>query len=427
MTTEQIKTQCCIVGGGPAGMLLGHILARAGIDVVVLEKHPDFFRDFRGDTIHAQSLEILHQLGLDEDLLRLPHEKVPYLHNIIESEDMVLADYTHLKVRHPFMAVFPQWDFLAFLKSKSIGYPTFHLRMPAAVNKLVCEDNRVAGVYAETPEGTLMVRADLVVGCDGRDSTVRSLAGLTNREFGAAIDVMWWRMPRFPEDNTATTLGFNTSATLQVGGAYVRVVRPDHHQCGYFVSKHAAADMRSGPIELFRREVAELDPVFADRVETLQSWDDVPLLTVRTSRLKRWFCPGLLCIGDAAHAMSPTGGVGVNYALQDSVAAANLLVEPLRRGVPTVADLRKVQRRRNPPTAVTQLIQRIVQDHGLGPVMEGKRRGLPKSSLALLRRRWLLPRITGRMEGLGIRRENVRVNFGDEGPRGASPSTAASS
>ena len=326
MPNEKITTQCAIAGGGPAGMMLGFLLARAGIDVVVLEKHADFFRDFRGDTIHPSTLEIMYELGILDAFLKRPHQEVRTLAGQIGDERVVIADFSHLPTHCRFIALMPQWNFLDFLAGEGRRYPGFQLKMCARVTDLVMEHGRVLGVHAETPEGPLEVRADLVVGADGRHSDVRERAGLKVEDFGAPMDVIWFQLSKHASD------GEQLLGRIQAGVVFVTLDRGDYWQCAYVIPKGGFDLLRSKGLDAFRAGVASLNPEFADRVREIASWDDLKLLTVTVDRLKRWSRPGLLCFGDAAHAMSPIGGVGINLAIQDAVAAANSALGAAQQG-----------------------------------------------------------------------------------------------
>jgi 2-polyprenyl-6-methoxyphenol hydroxylase-like FAD-dependent oxidoreductase len=397
------SARCCIVGGGPAGMMLGVLLARAGVEVVVLEKHADFFRDFRGDTIHPSTLEVMHELGLLDRFLRLPHEKVYRISARIGDVVLPVADFDHLPTRCRFIAFMPQWDFLNFLAEAGRAHQPFRLRMRAEVTGLIEESDRVAGVRVTTPAGARDVRADLVVAADGRSSLVRERAGLEVEELGAPIDVLWFRLSRRADD-AGQTMG-----RFDAGRIFIMINRGEHWQCGYVIPKGSLDEIRRQGLEAFRREVGALADFAADRVGEIGGWDDVKLLTVRVDRARRWWRPGLLCIGDAAHAMSPVGGVGINLAIQDAVAAANRLAAPLRGGRVTAEDLRAVQERRELPTRVTQRIQVLVQDRLITRVLSGRRPLRPPLPLRLLARFPALRRLPGRLIGIGIRPEHVRA------------------
>jgi 2-polyprenyl-6-methoxyphenol hydroxylase-like FAD-dependent oxidoreductase len=402
MTTGAVTTQCAIAGGGPAGMMLGFLLARAGIDVVVLEKHADFLRDFRGDTIHPSTLEIMYELGILGDFLKRPHQEVRTLVGQIGDERVALADFSHLPTYCCFIALMPQWDFLDFLAEQARAYPGFHLKMRARVTDLIMEHGRVLGLYAETPEGALEVRADLVVGADGRHSDVRERAGLKVEDFGAPMDVVWFRLSKRASD------GQQLLGRIQAGGVFVTLDRGDYWQCAYVIPKGGFEQLRSRGLEAFRAAIAGLNPEFADRLPEIASWDDLKLLTVTVDRLNRWSRPGLLCIGDAAHAMSPVGGVGINLAIQDAVAAANLLWQPLSKGRVPAAQLASVQARREWPTRMMQGVQLFIQKRVISNVLGLTERPKPPFVVTLFNRFPLLRRFPARLIGLGFRPEHVR-------------------
>jgi 2-polyprenyl-6-methoxyphenol hydroxylase-like FAD-dependent oxidoreductase len=398
-----LHVQCCIAGGGPAGMMLGYLLARAGVRVAVLEKHADFLRDFRGDTIHPSTLEIMHELGLLVRFLQRPHTQAHTLGGQIGPNIVTVADFGHLPTKCKFIALMPQWDFLDFLAGHARAYPGFELLMQAEVLGLVCGGGRVRGVAARTPEGDVEVRADLVVAADGRHSTLRRCAGLPVTELGAPIDVLWMRLSKHAGD-PAQSLG-----RVEAGELLVMIDRGDYWQCAFVIPKGGFSALQRAGIDAFRQSIARLASNLADRVQELRSWDDVKLLTVTVDRLRRWHEPGLLCIGDAAHAMSPLGGVGINLAIQDAVAAANLLARALRNGRDTAPLLGAVQRRRAFPTRATQRLQVLLQDRVLLRVLSSRRRvtRLPLV-FRLLRRYPALRRIPARIIGMGFRPEHVR-------------------
>jgi len=398
------ETRCCVAGGGPAGMMLGVLLARAGVHVVVLEKHADFLRDFRGDTVHPSTLEVMYELGVLDDFLARPHSELREVRGMIGDERVTLADFSHLPVHAPFIAMMPQWDFLDFLAEQGRRYPTFQLVMQAEVFELIERDARVVGVRAQTPGETLDIYANLVVGADGRSSTVRSLGRLPVQDVGAPIDVLWMRLSKKPADSATAALG-----NVRNGHVFVMLDRGDYWQCAYVIPKGGYDELRRGGLDAFRAEIVGVVAFLWDRVREIRSWDDVKLLTVKVDRLPQWHRPGLLCIGDAAHAMSPVGGVGINLAIQDAVAAANILWEPLQRGVPSAADLQAVQRRRELPARITQRAQVYVQEHVLFRTLKS---GVPtKLPLVakLLNRYPALRRIPARLVGLGVRPEHVRT------------------
>ncbi len=380
-------------------MMLGLLLARAGVRTLVLEKHADFLRDFRGDTIHPSTLEVMHELGLLEELLQLPHQKVPQFAAKFGDREIVVADLSHLPTCCHFIAMMPQWDFLAFLAKDAQRSPHFELRMNAEVTSLIERDGRIAGVRVKDLE----VEADLVVGADGRHSTVRARASLQVDEFGAPMDVLWFRLPRRAGDPEATMGVFDAGRIL------ILIYREDYWQCGYVIAKGAAEEVRRSGVPAMRAGIAKLLPFLADRVEELTDWEQIKLLTVRVDRLRQWYRPGLLCIGDAAHAMSPVAGVGINLAIQDAVAAANILALPLREARLSVNHLRQVQRRREWPVRVTQRLQLMVQQRVIARVLGTGERLAPPLFLRLLARYPWLRRIPGRLIGLGIRPEHVKT------------------
>ena len=399
-----MSVRCCIAGGGPAGMMLGLLLARAGVDVVVLEKHADFLRDFRGDTIHPSTLEVMHELGLLERLLTLPHQKVPRINGQFGDLALTVADFSSLSTHCRFIAFMPQWDFLNFLTEEAARYSTFQLRRQADVTGLIEESGSVVGLRANTPDGPLEVRADLVVGADGRHSIVRAKAGLSIEEFGAPMDVLWFRLSRRASDPGDPIGRFDS------GRIFIMLNRSDYWQCGFVIPKGSRDQLQGRGLPAFRDAVAQLAPFMADRVGELQDWEPIKLLTVQVDRLRRWYRPGLLCIGDAAHAMSPAGGVGINLAIQDAVATANLLTAPLRAGKLTIQDLQRVQQRREWPTSMTQRVQLMIQNRVIKRVLTDRDRFSPPFAIRLLALFPFLRRIPARIIGLGFRPEHVHTS-----------------
>ncbi|MGA9137516.1 MAG: FAD-dependent oxidoreductase [Methylovirgula sp.] len=397
-----MQTTCCIVGGGPAGMMLGFLLARAGIETIVLEKHADFLRDFRGDTIHPSTLQAVDDLGLLEEFLALPHQEARQLSAVVGDETITIADFSHLPTRAKFIALMPQWDFLNFLASKAKLYPSFRLMMQAEVDGLI-EEGVVRGATAKTPEGPLAVRADLTVGADGRHSIVRAKAGFTPLNIGAPMDVLWFRLSRKAGDS-AETFG-----RAEAGQMLVLINRGDHWQCGYVIPKGGFDALKRQDVAVLRQQLAALVPFLADRVAEIKSWDDVKLLTVAVDRLPLWHKPGLLCIGDAAHAMSPIGGVGVNVAIQDAIAAANILAPALRSGKP-VSDalLGAVQKRREPAVKLTQAMQVFIQNRAITNVLRGTGKIRAPWIVRLFNYVPWLRRWPARFVGLGFRMERVK-------------------
>jgi 2-polyprenyl-6-methoxyphenol hydroxylase-like FAD-dependent oxidoreductase len=397
-----LSTGCCIAGGGPAGMMLGYLLARAGVDVIVLEKHADFLRDFRGDTIHPSTLEVMCQLGLLDEFLRRPHQELRRLSAQIGDDVIHAADFSRLSIQTKFMALMPQWDFLSFLSEKAKAFKGFRLMMEHEASGLIRDGDRVVGLTAKTPGDAVNIAATLVVGCDGRSSTVRALAGLEVEDLGAPMDVLWMRLPRHPDEDETAPLGHATA-----GGILVMIPRGDYFQCGFVVKKGGADEIKAKGLEAFKRAVESIEPMMRGRTDALRSWDDVKLLTVTVDRLTTWCVPGLLCIGDAAHAMSPVGGVGINLAIQDAVAAANLLYAPLWAGKVSLEDLAAVQRRREWPTKVTQGVQVFIQKRAIAPTLAGAEPKAPWMAELLS----ALPPLQGlfaRAVGMGARFEKVR-------------------
>ena len=383
--------------------MLGLTLARAGVSVVVLEKHTDFLRDFRGDTIHPSTLEVMHELGLLDDLLTLPHQKASQINGVFAGLPVTVADFSHLPVRCPYIAFMPQWDFLNFLAGHASRYPTFTLRMETDVTGLIEQDGRVVGVRARKPDGEMEVHTGLVVGADGRHSVIRAEAGLRVEDFGAPMDVLWFRLSRAVEDPDTPVGRFES------GRIFIMLNRGDYWQCGFVIPKGSLERLRAEGLLAFRASVAQLAPFAADRVMELREWDGIKLLTVKVDRLREWYRPGLLCIGDAAHAMSPVGGFGINLAVQDAVATANLLAAPLREDRLTTAHLRGVQRRREWPTRVTQRLQLIVQNRVISRVLSRTDALKPPLAVRLLARVPLLRRVPARLIGIGVRPEHVRL------------------
>ncbi|MGO4471190.1 FAD-dependent oxidoreductase [Arthrobacter sp. M-10] len=389
-------TQCCVVGGGPAGMMLGYLLARAGVEVTVLEKHADFFRDFRGDTIHPATTDILAELGLLEEFLSLPHTEIPELRLGISGQTFGLVDFRHLPSRCKFMAFMPQWDFLTFLATQAMQYPTFRLEMSTEATGLLRHGEQVIGVRARTPQSEVEIRADLTVACDGRFSLGREHADLPLREFAMPIDVLWFRVPR--SEDAPPTLGY-------VGGGQIvlAIDRGDYWQCGTIIGKGTLPQVQAAGLAAFRDRVARAAPFLAAGLAALTDWDQIKLLSVRSNRLRRWCEPGLLCIGDAAHAMSPAGAAGVNYAIADAVATANHLAVPLRTGTIAFADLQRVQRRREPAVRIAQALQRQ-QTRQLACLAQNNP---PVQLIRLISHTPLVKRLLGRIVGLGFRREHI--------------------
>ena len=399
---EHIQVRCCVVGGGPAGMLLGLLLARSGVDVVVLEKHGDFLRDFRGDTIHPSTLELLDELGLLDAFLQRPHQEMKRVSIAIGAESFTVADFARLPTRCKFIAFMPQWDFLDFVAEQAKRYPTFDLRMNADVTDLMREGERVVGVTARTDNGTLEVRADLVIGADGRHSTVREQARLKAQTLSVPIDVLWTRIPKDSTSREAS-LGYISSDKFMV-----LIDRQDYFQCGFLIPKGTFDVFKQRGLAAFHADIVKLAPFVKDQVAQVNSWDDVKLLTVTIDRLEQWYIPGLLCIGDAAHAMSPAGGVGINLAIQDAVATANRLAGPLRDRNVTSTDLQAIQDRRLLPTRVIQAFQAAVHNGLLAPNRSTSAATMLAVARIVLGMPWTHD-LAARMVGLGPRPEHINT------------------
>jgi len=404
--TSVLSTTCCIAGGGPAGMMLGLLLARAGVAVIVLEKHTDFLRDFRGDTIHPSTLAVMHDLGLLDRFLKLPHQRVERLDADVYGQRVTIADFRHLRTPCPYIALMPQWDFLDFLAEEARAWPNFRLLMGTRADAVIERDGAVVGVRASSGEQDIEITAQLVVAADGRHSTLRDRAGLPADDLGAPIDVLWFRLPRDAAQDVEQTGGY-----VRAGVFLVTINRGSYWQCGYVIAKGGNDALRAEGLDALKARIADAAPFLKPALQTLRSWDDLSLLSVQVNRLRQWQRDGLLCIGDAAHAMSPVGGVGINLAVQDAVAGANLLGDVLRQRRPDVHDLARVQRRRAWPTRVTQALQIAIQNTVLAPALaapaDTATHKLPLA-LQLLRRMPLLSRVPARVIGIGVRPERVR-------------------
>jgi 2-polyprenyl-6-methoxyphenol hydroxylase-like FAD-dependent oxidoreductase len=401
MAMATLETTCCVAGGGPAGMMLGYLLARAGVAVTVIEKHNDFFRDFRGDTVHPSTLEVMYELGLLEDFLKVPHQRLTSVGGVFGDFAFQTASFRHVPTHCKFVALMPQWDFLNFLSSRARRFPAFDLRMRHEVVDLIRDRGRIAGVEARTPDGILQIRADLVVGCDGRHATTRRAARMELIESGAPIDVLWFRISR-KEGDPEQLFG-----NINYGKALILINRGDYFQSGLIIRKGSFGEIQRGGLEAFQKSVLQIAPYLGDRVEELRDWDQIKLLSVQINRLRKWSQPGLLCIGDAAHAMSPAGGVGINLAIQDAVATANLLASPLREGRVTETLLAGVQQRREFPTRFTQFMQ-VNAHRGFEYIFRHPGPIRAPWQLKVAARVPGIQHVMGRLVGMGARPEHIR-------------------
>jgi 2-polyprenyl-6-methoxyphenol hydroxylase-like FAD-dependent oxidoreductase len=398
-----LKARCCVVGGGPAGMMLGYLLGRAGIDTIVLEKHADFFRDFRGDTVHPSTLQVMDELGLIDGFLKLPHQQLQKMDGQFGGTSIRISDLSRLNAKYPFIAFMPQWDFLNFLREHGKRFASLNVMMNAEATDLVWSGDTVAGVKADTPEGPVEIRAELTVACDGRHSILREKAKLEVEEIGAPMDVLWFRAGKGRDESE------RVFARVETGKMMVTFDRGDYWQCAYVIAKNQYDAVKARGLDALRDEIIRMAPVLKSGISDVKTWDDVKLLTVAINRLKRWTRPGLLCIGDAAHAMSPVGGVGVNLAVQDAVATANFLAAKLARGRPSEDELDAVRKRREFPVRMTQAMQVVVQNNIIGVALKpGDTPLKPPLPVRIINAVPWLQGITARFIGLGVRPEHVR-------------------
>lgn len=398
-----VKVRCCIVGGGPAGMMLGYLLGRAGIDVVVLEKHADFFRDFRGDTVHPSTLQVMDELGLIDGFLKLPHQRLQKMDGLFGGTPVRIADLSRLRTKYPFIAFMPQWDFLNFLREAGQRFASLKVMMNTEAVDLIRRGETIAGVRAKTPDGIVDIKADLTIACDGRHSTVRQRSGLEVEEIGAPMDVLWFRVGRKANETE------NVFARVEPGKMMITFDRGDYWQCAYVIAKGQYDAVKARGLQALLDDVVRMAPILKSGIADVKSFDDFKLLTVAINRLPRWTRPGLLLIGDAAHAMSPVGGVGVNLAVQDAVATANLLADKLQNSCPSEDELDAVRRRREFPVKMTQRMQMIVQNNIISGALQGGDR--PLKVPLVVRLITALPWLQGipaRLLALGVRPEHVR-------------------
>ncbi len=409
MPDQTLQTTCCVVGGGPAGVMLGYLLARAGVEVTVLEKHQDFNRDFRGDTVHPSTMDVLYELGLLQEFLQVPHQELTSVGGVFGDFAFKAADFSRLPTHCKFVALMPQWDFLNFLSGCAKKFPNFHLEMQHECVDLLYEGDRVRGVQAQTPSGPVQIRADLVIGCDGRHSTTRRAAQFEVIERGVPIDVLWFHISRHTSD-PEQLLG-----NINYGRVLILINRGDYFQAGLVIRKGSLPEVQSQGLDRFRQIIRQIAPYLGDRVDELQDWEQIKLLTVQINRLRQWYRPGLLCIGDAAHAMSPAGGVGINLAIQDAVATANLLADPLREGRITEYWLAQVQLRREFPTFVTQQIQ-VFAHKGFQKIFENP--GLARAPWQLKAAVQIpgIQHVLARVVGMGVRPEHIKAARKRSGP-----------
>jgi len=405
MIANTIQTRCCIAGGGPAGIMLGYLLARAGIGVVILEKWGDFLRDFRGDTIHPSTMEVLSELGLLEKFLALPHDETKQMKIHIGGKEYTIADFTSLHVKCPYVAFIPQSDFLNFISVEAKKYPGFHLMMNAEAIDIIEENGKIAGVKVKSGDNIFEIRAELTVGADGRNSLIREKANMYVENLGAPMDVLWFRLSSREEKIKEARF------YLDNGKIFLMLNRGSYWQCGFIIKKGDFDRIKAKGIEDFRKAIQSLAPPVANVVDEIKDWEQVKLLTVKVDHLTEWYKPGLICIGDAAHAMSPVGGVGINLAIQDAIASANILIPALKNGHPNITDLKAIQKRRYKPTRLTQSLQVIMQKRLIAPILNNPEKLKVPFILRLFELMPFLRRIPAKRVGLGFRPEHIEYKI----------------
>jgi 2-polyprenyl-6-methoxyphenol hydroxylase-like FAD-dependent oxidoreductase len=404
MITKTLQTRCCIAGGGPAGIMLGFLLARAGIEVVVLEKWGDFLRDFRGDTIHPSTMQVMNELGLIDKFMALPHDEARQMKVHISGKEFAMADFSTLKINYPFVAFIPQSDFLNFISGEAKKYSTFHLMMNAEATDLIEENGKMVGIKAKSGEDTIEIRAELTVGADGRSSTIREKAKLQVEDFGAPMDVLWFSLPN------SGPRAFEAMFYADKGKIFLMLNRGTYWQCGFIIEKGSFDKIKAKGLDAFKQGIAELNTPVSNVVNEIKDWEQVKLLTVKVDHLTQWYKPGLICIGDSAHAMSPVGGVGINLAIQDAIASANILIPAFRNGHPIIDNLKAIQTRRSSPARRTQRMQILIQKNLIKPILTSQKPVKLPLPLRILSQFAFFRRIPAKTVGVGFRPEHIEHN-----------------